>query len=108
MIDIEEAEFKKRYPNLWREIARGKLNSRLRVTRLRDDKFRGYIPDATDYIRRCETSEQAEETIRYLLEKGEISPSQAEGLLKQLRTLGLRSFGPKKEDGFYLREAGLA
>jgi hypothetical protein len=107
VVDIEEDEFKRRYPNLWREMMRNKPNTTLRVTTVKVDKFRGYIPDAIDYIRRCDTPEQAEETIKYLLKKGEISTDRAERLLKQLRTLGLRSFGAKKEDGFYLRESGL-
>lgn len=106
MVDIEEDEFKRRYPNLWREMKQNKPNTMLRVA-VEVDKFRGYVPDAIDYIRRCDTPEQAEETIKYLLEKGEISTDRAERLLKQLKRLGLKSFGAKKEDGFYLKESGL-
>ncbi|MEM2715000.1 MAG: DUF2095 family protein, partial [Candidatus Bathyarchaeia archaeon] len=69
-------------------------------------KFDGYNPDVIDFIRRCDTEEQAEEIIAYLEKKGEISQSYASNLRKQLKEKGVRSFGPKKEEAYYLRQAG--
>ena len=43
------------------------------------------------------------EIIEYLERKGEISKDYAETLRKQLREKGVRSFGPLKKPGYYLR-----
>jgi len=108
MVELDENEFRRKYPNLWRELQGSSSNSKVRDSdEGGKDKFRGYIPNAIDYIRRSDTSEQAEKTISYLLEKGELTSEHACELRRQLREKGLRSFGPKKENGFYLREAGL-
>jgi len=66
----------------------------------------GYVPTATDYLRRCDNDKQAEETINYLEKKGEISSEYADQLRKTLKEKGLRSFGPKKEHDYYLKRAG--
>jgi hypothetical protein len=108
MVEINKDELRKKYPNLWNEI--NGQNSTLENSKIENipiDPFRGYAPHAIDYIRRCEKNEEAERTISYLLKKGEISPEHAKKLRKQLKEKGLRSFGPKKEDGYYLREAGI-
>jgi len=49
---------------------------------------------------------QAREIIDYLERKGRITPEYAEKLRRQLKEKGLRSFGPKKEPGYYFKEAG--
>ena len=67
-------------------------------------KFAGYSPDVVDFIRRCDTEEQALEIIDFLERRKEIDSSHAETLRHQLRTRGLRSFGPKKTWGYYERE----
>jgi hypothetical protein len=67
------------------------------------EKFVNYMPDAIDFIRRCETEEQAEEIIAYMEKRGEIKKQYAEKLRKQLKDRGLRSFGPKKEENYYLK-----
>ncbi|WP_455369777.1 DUF2095 family protein [[Eubacterium] cellulosolvens] len=108
MVEINKDELRKKYPNLWNEI--NNQNSTLENAKIENipiDKFRGYTPNATDYLRRCEKNEEAERTISYLLKKGEISLEYAKKLRKQLKEKGLRSFGPKKEDGYYLREVGI-
>ena len=108
MVEINKDELRKKYPNLWNEI--NGQNSPLENSKIENisiDKFRGYAPHAIDYLRRCEKNEEAERTISYLLKKGEISPEYAKKLRKQLKEKGLRSFGPKKDDGYYLREAGI-
>jgi len=39
--------------------------------------------------------------------RGEISRNYAQKLRTQLKKKGVRSFGAKRDDGYYLREAGL-
>ncbi len=67
-------------------------------------KWAGYVPDAVDFIRRCETKEQAEEIIDYLKDRGEVPPERAAELRGQLEDEGLESFGSRKKVGFYHRD----
>ena len=67
------------------------------------DKFAHYMPDVIDFIRRCDTEKQAEEILAYMERRGEIEKQYSGKLRKQLREKGIRSFGPKKEEGYYLR-----
>jgi hypothetical protein len=71
------------------------------------DKFRHYNPTVVDFIRRCDTEVQAQEIICYLLKRAEITEENARELRIQLKKDGLRSFGSKKEAGFYFKESGL-
>ena len=64
-------------------------------------RFSGYDPNVVDFIRRCDAEEQAIEIIEFLMKKGDINSDTAKALTKQLKTKGLRSFGEKKQDGFY-------
>ncbi|MBN1328647.1 MAG: DUF2095 family protein [Candidatus Heimdallarchaeota archaeon] len=64
-------------------------------------RFAGYDPDAIDFIRRCDSNEQAYEIINYLEKKGEITSVEATNLRQRIEKEGIRSFGPKKEHGFY-------
>jgi hypothetical protein len=70
-------------------------------TKLDPNKFIGYDPDVVDFIRRCDTLDQAMEIIDYLENIGDISTKDGAKIRKQLETDGLRSFGSKKEKGFY-------
>lgn len=71
------------------------------------DKFSTYMPDVIDFLRRCDNEKQAEEIINYLQKRGEISFDYAQRLRKQLDDKGVRSFGTKKEEGYYLKQGGL-
>lgn len=71
------------------------------------DKFATYIPDVIDFLRRCDNEKQAEGIINYLEKRGEISFDYAQRLRKQLDEKGVRSFGTKKEEGYYLKQGGL-
>ncbi|MCE7745219.1 MAG: DUF2095 family protein [Candidatus Heimdallarchaeota archaeon] len=64
-------------------------------------RFAGYDPNVIDFIRRCDTLDQAMEILDYLENIGDISTSEGDKLRKRLKTEGLRSFGPKKKKGFY-------
>ena len=108
---MNKKEFKKKFPVLFKELEKGETNIQfgesLNSNKKNKDMFQGYTPTAIDYLRRCNNKEQAEETIEYLVKKGEIEESYGNELLKQLKEKGLRSFGPKKEDGHYLRRSGI-
>jgi hypothetical protein len=71
------------------------------------DKFHNYCPDVFDFLRRCDTEQQAEEIIAYLQKRGELTAEKACQLRGQLKKDGVRSFGPKKEDNYYFKQSGL-
>ena len=100
-------EFRKLFPSLAREIEARRMSLRIDSVRSspeyaeRDAETK--LPTAVDYLRRCDTDEQAREVIDFLRERGEISGEEAERLLKQLEEKGVRSFGSRKTPGHYLR-----
>lgn len=115
-MELDWETFKKMFPNLAREMESGSQKVSINSVRTEasagenaasTDMFRHYNPDVIDFIRRCDTDEQAEEIIAYMERRGEISKEYAEGLRKQLKEKGVRSFGPKKEENYYLKRAGL-
>jgi hypothetical protein len=55
------------------------------------DMFRHYNPTIVDFIRRCDTQQQAEEIICYLLKRGEITTEEANEVRTQIKKEGLRS-----------------
>ena len=113
-MDLEDKKFRKMFPNLAQEMTSG--NCVAKIDSVRSDavtgekavskKFTNYTPDVIDFIRRCDKTEQVEEIICYLEKKQEISPEYAKKLRKQLKTKGVRSFGAKKEDEYYLKQDG--
>ncbi len=108
---MEKKDFKRLFPHIADEIETGAskvdLSKAIKPPRstepsyAEDRKYAGFQPNAVDFIRRCRTSQEAEEIINYLEKKGDISKEEAKELLKQLKENGLRSFGPHKEPGFY-------
>ena len=114
-VEIDKELFKRLFPHLARELELGE--HRVAITSVRSDvevgeraashRFTGYMPDVIDFLRRCDDEAQGEEIISYLERRGEISHEYAERLRKQLREKGIRSFGPKKEDGYYFKHGGL-
>ena len=64
-------------------------------------RFAGYDPTVIDFIRRCDTVEQAKEIIEFLEKKGDLTREDSAKLYAQLETKGLRSFGEKKGSGYY-------
>lgn len=103
------------FPNLAKEMEA--KEQRIAITSVRSDlqiaeeassrKFAGYMPDVIDFLRRCDKEHQAKEIIDYLERREEISHDYAKRLRKQLKEKGVRSFGSKKEDDYYLKQAGL-
>ena len=103
---MERDKFKKKFPALSKEMeeGKGKADLEFEVEQPKPKrKFAGYNPDVIDFIRRCNNKEEALEIIEYLLNRQEISNDEAEQLSKQLENEGLRSFGSKKEPGYYER-----
>jgi len=109
---IDWERFKKLFPHLAEEMERGVAKVTIDAYRVdpdegerlaRGDPWAGYEPDVIDFIRRCDTEEEALEIIDYLERRGEITSERAEELRRQLRERGVRSFGEKKEPGYYLR-----
>lgn len=114
-MDLDEKTFKRLFPKLAEELESS--GSRVAVNSVRTDtqtaeraassrKFFHYMPDVIDFLRRCETKNQAHEIISYLERRGEIEKAYAEKLRRQLDKKGVRSFGPKKEEDYYLKSSG--
>jgi len=111
---IDKEQLKKRFPHLAKELEGGE--NKLSISSIRSDveagekacseRFDSYDPDVIDFLRRCDNKKQAAEIIAYLEKKGEISCEYAARLRKQLKEKGVRSFGTKKEDEYYLKRAG--
>jgi hypothetical protein len=111
-VEYNRETLKKMFPNLAKELESDE--NRVIVNSVRSDtqtaekavskRFMHYTPDVIDFLRRCNTREQAEEIIGYLERRGEIGKQYAEKLRKQLKEEGIRSFGPKKEEGHYFKQ----
>ncbi len=100
-------QFKKKYPNLAEEMGG---EGTIKINAVRSDKkeaekatytMEGYEPSAVDYLRRCNTNEEAIEIIEFLKKQGTIDSDYAKKLKKQLEKSGLESFGKHKDPGCY-------
>lgn len=109
---LDEKAIKRLFPNLAKELE--STGNKVSITSVRTDAkkaektvsegFTHYQPDVIDFIRRCDTNEQAEEIINYLEKRGEIEQQYAKRLKKQLEGKGVRSFGPKKKENYYFEQ----
>jgi hypothetical protein len=114
-VETDKKSFKKMFPNLSKELELGDSKVALDSVRTEVDeaekampeKFHSYNPTVVDFIRRCDTEVQAEAIIAYLEKRGELTKEYAEKLRKQLKRKGVRSFGSKKEEGYYFKQGGL-
>jgi hypothetical protein len=110
-MEFDKENLKKMFPNLAKELESNENNVAVNSVRTDDQmaekacsqRFVNYTPDVIDFIRRCDTREQAEEIIAYLEKRGEVERQYADKLRKQLREKGVKSFGPKKENDYYLK-----
>lgn len=109
---LDKESFKKMFPNLARESQTNENKVQVNSVRTNQEdgekaatsrSFDDYMPDVIDFIRRCDTKEQAEEIISYMEKRGEIDKKYAQKLRKQLKEKGVRSFGTKKEHDYYLK-----
>ncbi len=109
-----DKSFKKMFPHLAKELCSGENTVPIdsvdaepeQITEEKPDKFRNYIPSVIDFLRRCNTEEEAHEIIAYLQKRSEITKEHAQKLKKQLKVKGLRSFGSKKENDYYFKQSG--
>jgi hypothetical protein len=114
-VETNKKSFKKLFPNLAEELEGG--DSKVPIGAVRadsgsaekamSDKFRNYDPTVVDFIRRCDTEEQAKTIIAYMEKRGELTKEYAAKLRKQLKMKGVRSFGPKKDEDYYFKQGGL-
>jgi hypothetical protein len=101
-----EDDFRRKFPHLAKELEEEKMKIcidevRTQPTEGREKTLSGYIPDVVDFIRRCDTLGEALEIVDYLEKRNELSFDAAVKLRAQLKLQGVRSFGPKKEVGYY-------
>lgn len=114
-VECDRKRFRKMFPNLSKEL--GTNENRVGIDSVRSSaeteeekspaSFHHYAPDVIDFVRRCDTKEQAEEIIAYLERRGEIGQEYADRLRRQLMEKGVRSFGSKKEKDYYLKHGEL-
>ena len=111
-MDVDKEALKRMFPNLAKEMDTDE--NKVPVNSVRSDNeaaekhatresFVDYEPDVVDFLRRCDTKEQAEEIIAYMVKRGEIGKEHARRIRKQLKEKGVRSFGTKKESDYYLK-----
>lgn len=116
-MQVDKGTFKKMFPHLAEEMDEGRTDVNVNSARLDPSPaasekkpaakcFDNYNPDVIDFLCRCDTSKQATEIIDYLEKRGEIDPKFAQKLRAQLKEKGVRSFGAKREEGYYLKESG--
>jgi len=108
--EYDREEFEERFPALAEELGERGLqingyrtseNDSIEEDDVRD--FSGYNPTIIDFLRRCETDEEALEIINWMEERGEITHKMARELRVTLAQRGVRAFGAKKEWGWYER-----
>jgi hypothetical protein len=114
-MELDKEALKKMFPNLAKELVIEE--NKIPINSIRTDiptgekatsrNFVHYMPDVIDFIRRCDTNEQAEEIIAYMERRGEIGKQYAAKLRSQLKDKGVRSFGSKKEEDYYLKHGEL-
>ncbi len=107
--EYEKEEFEERFPHLSRELTKKgipieayRLDEREAIDEEVQD-FSGYNPTVIDFLRRCETDDEALEIINWLENRGEITHDMAKDLRIALVKEGVRAFGSKKEWGWYER-----
>ena len=114
-METDKKSFRKMFPNLFKELEA--RNGKVSIDAVRTDsdladkplsnKFRNYNPTVIDFLRRCDTEDQARAIIEYLEKRGELTKKYAEELGEQLKKGGVRSFGSRKEENYYFKKGGL-
>ncbi|MCS7145506.1 MAG: DUF2095 family protein [Nitrososphaerota archaeon] len=103
MIQWDKRDFKKMFPALSEEIDHARAAAEYEKGAEDVEPLRGFMPRPEDYIMRCSTEEEAIRVIDFLRVRGEITEEESASLKKQVGEKGVRSFGPLREDGYYLR-----
>jgi len=105
VISWERRDFKRLFPALSKELEElgPRLDSPPEERRGGGEPLRGFMPRPEDYLSRCSTDEEALRVIEFLRSRGEISEVEAEKLKRQVGKRGVRSFGPLREENYYLK-----
>ncbi|NJE10741.1 DUF2095 family protein [Thermococcus sp. MAR1] len=107
--EYDKEEFEERFPALAKELEEEGVPIdayRTDEKKVIDEEardFSGYNPTVIDFLRRCETDDEALEIINWMEEHGEITHEMAKELRITLVQKGVRAFGSKKEWGWYER-----
>jgi len=112
-MSIAKKDLKRLFPNLFYEIEENQTNKSIELAtqmskngdKTSSETFSGYNPNIIDFIRRCDTEDEALEIIKYMEKKLEISKEYATSLIKEVKAKGVRSFGPKKEADYYSKSS---
>jgi hypothetical protein len=113
LVEANRKSFKKMFPHIANELTGGQNAVSIDSVRTNAEeaekaqtgRFHNYVPTVVDFIRRCNTEEEANEIVAFLEKRCEITKEHAQKLREQLKQKGLRSFGPKKEEDYYFRES---
>jgi hypothetical protein len=109
-LDVPLEKFRRMFPNLIRELEQAPMEVKIDSMRadlevgerIASESLMGYNPNVIDFLRRCDKEEEAREIIDYMVKRRKISPEYAERLLNQLKIRGVRGFGAKKENNYYI------
>lgn len=105
----DRESLRKKFPHLATELDKNIMKVSIDSARTTvDDKEKtvsrktaSYNPDIIDFLRRCDTNEEAIEIVDFIEKRGEISKEYGKRLREQLNEEGVRSFGAKKGDDYY-------
>ena len=103
MNSMEKKKIEELFPNLSKVITEGSTKT-VKLDRAipgSERKYAGFNPQATDFIRRCSTNEEAHQIIDYLEKRGEIAKEEADSFREKLEKEGLSAFGEHKDVDFY-------
>ncbi|MEM3660065.1 MAG: DUF2095 family protein [Thermoproteota archaeon] len=66
--------------------------------------LKGYVPNVFDYIRRCDSVEEAFQILDFLVSRNELPEKVARVIKKRIMEKGVRFYGPKKQVGYYVEK----
>lgn len=72
--------------------------------KLEPKSLKGYTPNVFDYIRRCESINEAFQIIDFLVVRKELPETVAGVIKRRILEKGLRFYGPKKQVGYYVEK----
>lgn len=109
MKEFDLEKFQKKFPKLFKEIKNNTQSMKIDGVRTNPEeaekasksKKKGPEPNLVDYIRLCDTKEEALKIIDYMKREEKVEPEYAEKIKNQLKNRGLRSFGSKRRPGNY-------
>lgn len=103
VIPWDKRDFKRLFPALSDELEQSSTSLEDSDAETASEPLRGFMPGPEDYLMRCTTEEEAIQVIEFLKKRREITEEESERLKRQVYEKGVRSFGPLKEEGYYLR-----